>query len=707
MRSCGVFGSREERGMNEVLRTILSLSLSGSLLILFLLLCSPLYRRRISRQWQYYIWLVVILRLLVPVTVPVSLAGALFERTEWENVRNMEPETSDTAALNPAVWDNTVLRGDDVSWPVSRQDIPAAESEITADSRKSDALFHAGGDILWFLWLTGALLLLMRRITAYQSFVKYVRAGRREISDIHLLETFSEIKSRLRIAYCVELYENPQVSTPMLMGLRKPCIVLPTTSLTEEEFSCTVRHELIHCKRLDLLYKWLMQITLCLHWFNPLVWLMEKRLEHACELSCDEALISMLDDSGRRVYGDTLLHAAKTGCGCRHTTSAVTLCEEANLLKERLGAIMDYRKMTKGGVCALLLLTIVLCCGFTFTGAYTQNAYSYGKEDAVELETLEFQGNTYYLVFDEAQLRAIGTGRYGMDKSYMQQADIRLSGEEWIPIGTMEHPFTGSYNGNGFEIAGLTMTDPEAEHAGLFGVARDADIYNIMMRDASLANMDEDAPNAPVLAVGLGNTACYDITVLETGNLAQFLPTFWGMEAQEQKAWLERFYEDGEIATFATCLNWLEVNNPLVSYFAQRAYMDGETGFFSVLINRMGEDELEEWAVRAIQDREPGFAAMLHGRTKKDDELDEMQKKLDEEQDREYQSYGITHEGKNWYYQGQLIGIILENEPGKSFYKLDMNPQGTINIHIIRDENWKIQSLSFMTEEERMALFGQ
>lgn len=64
--------------MTALMKLILSLSLSGSLLILLLLLFRPLYRNRLSKSWQYYIWIVVILRLLLPVTPETSLAGSLF-----------------------------------------------------------------------------------------------------------------------------------------------------------------------------------------------------------------------------------------------------------------------------------------------------------------------------------------------------------------------------------------------------------------------------------------------------------------------------------------------------------------------------------------------------------------------------------------------------------------------------------------------------
>lgn len=64
--------------MSVVMKVVFSLSLSGSLLILILLLCRPLFRERLSRQWQYYIWLVVIARLILPVAPQTSVVGTAF-----------------------------------------------------------------------------------------------------------------------------------------------------------------------------------------------------------------------------------------------------------------------------------------------------------------------------------------------------------------------------------------------------------------------------------------------------------------------------------------------------------------------------------------------------------------------------------------------------------------------------------------------------
>lgn len=89
-----------------------------------------------------------------------------------------------------------------------------------------------------------------------------------------------------------------------------------------------------------------------------------------------------------------------------------------------------------------------------------------------------------------------------MELNYMQQADIQLSAEEWIPIGTWEHPFIGTFNGNGYEIKGLTMTDSDAEIVGLFGVARDnAQIYNVTLRDFDIMSAGRNAAYKSVGAI--------------------------------------------------------------------------------------------------------------------------------------------------------------------------------------------------------------
>ncbi len=142
---------------------------------------------------------------------------------------------------------------------------------------------------------------------------------------------------------------------------------------------------------------------------------------------------------------------------------------------------------------SLVLTVLIILTVFIFADtnakaeskASSANTETFSNE-AVEMDTLTFRGKTYYLVFTEEQLRAIAAGQFGWDKNYMQQADIQLSSDEWLPIGTENRPFIGSYNGNGYEITGLTMKNSGAKLVGLFGYAKGAHLYNIILWDVDI-----------------------------------------------------------------------------------------------------------------------------------------------------------------------------------------------------------------------------
>ncbi len=129
-------------------------------------------------------------------------------------------------------------------------------------------------------------------------------------------------------------------------------------------------HELIHYKQRDMFYKWLIQLVVCAHWFNPFVYLLEKEVNKSCELSCDEKVISVLDDNARREYGDTLISFLKSNNLYKSSLASVTLAEGAEQIKERLGAIMKFRKKSKVIIAITTMFTVAVCFCFLAIGAY-------------------------------------------------------------------------------------------------------------------------------------------------------------------------------------------------------------------------------------------------------------------------------------------------------------------------------------------------
>ena len=647
--------------MNAVLKIFLSLSVSGGLLILMMLLGKRFLKDKMSRQWQYYIWLVVIVRLLFPFGPEVSLLGKTYQtidqaitQTAPATQQEFTPDTPSDHSTPPAAG----TESDIANRPIA-DDLP--DASLLQDVRVSLI------DHVWLIWLMVMFGMLIRKITIYQSFIRYIRAGMTPVSDMEQLDWLSRAAEQLSIKKPIELCINPLVSSPLLTGFFHPCVVLPDADISQKDFQYIILHELIHYKRRDIFYKWLVQITVCLHWFNPFVYLMEREVSRSCEFSCDEAVLEHIGSDNAQDYGKTLLDAMAAIGRYKEKPGPVTLNENKQLLKERLGAIMRFQKQSGAVRILSIVLTMCVVLGASFVGVYSAAAAtdegsmnmkksSTPKSDdlpatddskamGTTMKTLDINGKTYYLVHNETQLRAIGTGAYGMDKNYMQQADIQLSADEWAPIGTWKNPFTGTFTGNGFEITGLTMTDPDAEIIGLFGVAKHAHIYNVTLRDYDIMGAGKNAANKSVgaiLAIGQGSRS-YDNFVYpkeaaanaeddssqiekhyKAGSLKLFRIAFSKLDEKAQSKWLDKIYTDNRIQFWDAAIKLLEEDHALIQRYAKKTYTDSNLTCFYILTQNMSDGLLEKWLDKALKDKNLTFQSVLFHAMDQDEAFEEL-----------------------------------------------------------------------------------
>ncbi|MDR1329290.1 MAG: M56 family metallopeptidase, partial [Oscillospiraceae bacterium] len=318
--------------MSEILRAVGVMTVAGSALAVCLSALRPWLKNRLPKSVQYYLWLVVIAALLVPasriVTLPVVInpvnsLKAVTERTEYA----LTPPQALAAALD-SIGDAANGGLGTITVPVEAAYDGARE---TTELLHSQAWFALGS----YAYPVGVLAVLMYFIIGNNVFLRRLR--RRNVP--------AGIECR------VPVYRNPLASTPMLIGVFRPAIVLPDKEYTDEQLEAVLRHELTHLHRRDILVRWLSVFACAVHWFNPIVWLTRREIDRACELSCDEAVIRSLDTDGKQSYGDTLLYVAAAGKTPKAVLST-TMCEDKKDLKERLGAIMKNRKYTKLAVLA-------------------------------------------------------------------------------------------------------------------------------------------------------------------------------------------------------------------------------------------------------------------------------------------------------------------------------------------------------------------
>ncbi|RKI91299.1 hypothetical protein D7V94_10365 [Parablautia intestinalis] len=602
--------------MNTVFKIFLSMSFSGGLLILTLLLGKRWLKDKISRQWQYYIWLVVILRLLLPFGPEVSLLGKTYQAVDWAVTR---------ADALPARQPAPNIPGDAPAAGLEQKnEYASSPSESDTDVRPFQDIAVLLAEHIWLIWLVAALFLLIRKVTIYQGFMRYIRAGLTPVSDMELLDRLSIAAEQSGIKRPIELCVNPLVSSPLLTGFFHPCIVLPGTDVPEKDFSYIVLHELTHYKRRDIFFKWLIQVTVCLHWFNPLVHLMSSEITRACEFSCDEAVLSKIGSCNAQDYGKTLLDAMAAIGKYKENIGAVTLSENKQMLKERLGAIMKFKGQSKAVKLLTAALTLCVVLGASFVGVYS-TVTAANTPNATNTEKLPL-----------AQSGVLPENEWQDDS----QADDDLPPENAI---------SSSY---------------EKQY---------------------IASMQADQ-------------------YYEAGSLPLFDIAFSQLDKGAQESWLDRLYTDGSVAFFSAAVKRLDGNSSLPADFAEKAYADEQTAFFSILTDCMGEAELKLWLDRALEDGNIAFQSILFDKLQQNDVFDELQEKREKELEKaqaaEYRTAGVTMNGKDYYYEGQLVNIFLDIRPGKSFYTLNMNPKGTVNIKIVRDADNKITGAIYMTETE-------
>ncbi len=383
---------------------LLRISLLGSLAAVLLMLLQPILHRLAGWTAVYYLWLVVLLRLCIPIGISVSLTGHAdtvdrqnkTDAIDYVNGRQEVHRRSSSEFREIVSSVDTKNEETVVSEEPDKKTLAERILSIVSLNRLLDVMQRLEIPCL-VLWALGVCIYLGWHIWAYMNFSRRVRRSLTEASPeaaavLHELEaegymhrtvrnpfaadmigsglkaeesmhgsarkllSADMIGSRQEAGGRIHLMESDAVHTPMLLGLLHPVIVLPA-GMGEKSTKVLwdlLMHELVHARRQDLVYKWFVIVVSGLHWFNPLMYFIRHQIGRCCELSCDEAVIRKMNNDERRHYGETLLAvAAKPVSGVR--TFTASFCEEKIQLKERLVSIRKYRKK---GVCALLLSII-------------------------------------------------------------------------------------------------------------------------------------------------------------------------------------------------------------------------------------------------------------------------------------------------------------------------------------------------------------
>ncbi len=308
---------------------VLCVSAAASAVILCVLLARLLLRRA-PKIFSYALWAVVLFRLICPVEIPspiaiipgASVSEAAVETHSTQNSADSGADRGEDAAAHTAA---PVRRPSD-TLTLS----PGGDAQTAATQKQGmDA-----AQLIAVLWLGG-------------------------IGAVLLFSLVSLIKLNLRLREALRISSNificDRISTPFVMGIVRPRIYLPS-GLGSLERSYIIMHEQHHIKRLDHIVKPIAFAVLCIHWFNPLVWLAFTLAMRDMEMSCDEAVLRQMGRDIRTDYSMSLL-ALATG---RRMYLPAPLAFGESDTKVRIKNIVAYRKPA---------LIVVVCAALAVTAA--------------------------------------------------------------------------------------------------------------------------------------------------------------------------------------------------------------------------------------------------------------------------------------------------------------------------------------------------
>ena len=309
---------------------------------------------RIRLGLQYALWLLVAIRLLVPVTFGESpISAANLSQGAQPMVQQMESVEIPVQSFDSA-YEEVVREHIDQGQVISGFE-NTEELEYEAYERMEKISLS---QLLAAVWVAGMALSFAVLVFSNLHFVAKLRRTRRPIV----------LPSAKLPVYCA-----PRIVTPCLFGLLRPAIYLTEDVLADPQaLNHVLAHEHTHHRHGDHLWAVLRGICLCIHWYNPLVWIAARVSRSDGELACDEAAIASLGEENRLDYGRTLigLTCAK---GASPLLTATTMTGSKHSIKERIKLIAKKPEFSLIALIALIL-AVTVAAGCSFTGPVSPKA---------------------------------------------------------------------------------------------------------------------------------------------------------------------------------------------------------------------------------------------------------------------------------------------------------------------------------------------
>lgn len=311
--------------------SILQMSVSAGTLVIAIVIIRTVALNRLPKTMFLVLWFIALCRLLVPVSVSIPSQFTVY---------NAVSEISNRVALiDPVpVFENALQIGSPSTGVVGQ--IPPTAQEP-----------GFGISPITIIWLAGMLGVVIFFTVVYIRNYRELRFALPICDNEFLSEWLTEHRLLRRIT----MFQSDRIATPIAVGILKPRIILPKSMNMDDKqlLQYVLTHEYFHIRRFDVFWKLLLAFALCIHWFNPLVWVMFIVANRDLELTCDEMVVRRFGTDNKTAYAYSLIGMAEQ----REKFTPLYNGFSKNAAEERIVSIMKFKKASVITIVLAVLLT--------------------------------------------------------------------------------------------------------------------------------------------------------------------------------------------------------------------------------------------------------------------------------------------------------------------------------------------------------------
>ncbi|MHC1749289.1 MAG: M56 family metallopeptidase [Cellulosilyticaceae bacterium] len=364
---------------------ILNCSLMGSIVIIIIIIIRLLLLKKIKKTWQYTLWMIVIIRLLLPIlpTSDISLFNIFYKTNSRENI---------TKKHEGAMTNNGIERMQ------AKNDLVSEDKEVFMRSRISDSpnrVTHSTKVLGYSIWLIGMVLVSTYFIEIYYRLNKSLNRCP-EVKDEQVLKLVEDIKIKLNLKKGVKIVDGGQA---MIFGIMRPTIMIPLNE-NKEALEIMLAHELTHYKYKDNVITYIQLVVVMLHWFNPFVWIAMYLMKQDMEFACDERVIKL--GTNKKQYATTLLNNTVTSGKTLYLVHSMG--ENKNQTKRRILHMANFKK-PKRWISFFIGVMVIIVAIICLTNPSTKEIKKDNSQASGKVERQKGIKNIAFLGVDESNSR--------------------------------------------------------------------------------------------------------------------------------------------------------------------------------------------------------------------------------------------------------------------------------------------------------------